>query len=765
MKKRLLPAVKPVDLAVVLAALYLLTLAVVPFEAIDRGLSRLIFHYGVEGWSSNWLWTVPLYGGAKCLSGLAAAGIALWAVHAYRADNQPLADALIRVLMAAVATLVLMLLMKHASGVACPWSLPEFNPAKSASVIKPFVWLFSDAASQGKCWPAGHATTGFCLFGLYFAARRLKVRHAGWVLAAVTLYGSLCAAARMLQGAHFLSHSVATMLLGFTVAGVIFWPDSKEKTEMNVTQAALFSALPLTLLSIPFFAELAQLASIRGLLAMLSTGLLFAFLWTGLFLLLVRFLPRRGWRITLALLTLAGAGADAFTTLYGTVMTPDMVRNALATDWHEATELVGWRWFARTALFALPGLAVALLAPPVVRETAADFRKKLLYATQGVAAFVVTAVFLLSQFSTLAAFMRNEKQARYLIEPAAVIYSFTRTLVADGTPENRTRTVIDPAPTLAAAPSEKPLLVVLVVGETVRAANWGLNGYARNTTPELARRGVINFTNVTACGTSTDVSLPCMFSRVGRSDYDRDRILAEESVLSVIERAGVTVRWVDNQSGCKGACTPAMSQAVVRNDADCPGGVCYDGAMLGNVREALASQNGRELLVLHSMGNHGPAYWKRSPADFRPFGAGCLKDDLGECRPEDVVTSYDNAVAYADRFLSGVIDLLAADKTHDAVLIYLSDHGESLGEKGLWLHGAPYWTKLDEQTKVPMVLWMNSSAQRRFGLNATASDVAVPVSHDNLADTLFDLTGVATKLFRPRASLLSVLKSDAARPQ
>ncbi len=762
MKKRLFPAVKPVDLAVVLAVLYLVILAVVPFEAIDRGLSRLIFQYGREGWSTGWLWAYPLYGWAKVFSGLITAGLALWAVRAYRADNQPLADALIRVLMSAVLTLGLMLLMKHTSGVACPWSLPEFNPQKTSSIITPFAWLFSNASYQGKCWPAGHATTGFCLFGLYFAARRLKMKRAGLVLAAVLLYGSLCAAARMLQGAHFLSHSVATMLLGFAVAGLIFWPDSKEKTEMNVTQAALFAAAPLTLQAVPFFSQLAEAATLRGFAALAASALLFFFLWTGLFLLLARGLPRRGWRVTLAVLTIAGAGANAFTTLYGTVMTPDMVRNALATDWHEATELVGWRWAMRAALFALPGLAVALLAPPVTRETAPDFRGRLLYATKCVAAFVVTAVFLLSQFSTLAAFMRNQKQARYLIEPAAVLYSLARTTVTDGAPENRVRAVIDPAPALAATPSEKPLLVVLVVGETVRAGNWGLNGYARNTTPELARRGVINFSNVTSCGTSTDVSLPCMFSRVGREDYDRDRILAEESVLSVIERAGVAVHWVDNQSGCKGACTDAMTSPVARNDADCPDGVCYDGAMLGNVREALASPAERSLLVLHSMGNHGPAYWKRSPAGFHPFGTGCLKDDLGECRPEDVVTSYDNAVAYADRFLSSVIDLLAADQTHDTVLLYLSDHGESLGEKGLWLHGAPYWTKLDEQTKVPMILWMNLSAQRRFGLNAPAADVAVPVSHDNLADTLFDLTGVATKLFRPRASLLSVLKTGEA---
>ena len=356
--------------------------------------------------------------------------------------------------------------------------------------------------------------------------------------------------------------------------------------------------------------------------------------------------------------------------------------------------------------------------------------------------------------------MRNQKEARYLIEPPAVIYSFVRTLVSDGTPERKERLIIDAAPTLVAAASDKPLLIVLVVGETVRAANWGLNGYERNTTPELKRRGVINFTDVTACGTSTDVSLPCMFSRVGRKDYDRDRILAEESVLSVIDRAGVTVRWVDNQSGCKGACTDAMETAVTRNTADCRNGVCWDKAMLGNINAALKTETKRELLVLHSMGNHGPAYWRRTPPAFRPFGEGCLKDDLGECRPEDVVVSYDNAVAYADQFLAAAIDKLSAVKDRDTVLLYVSDHGESLGEKGLWLHGAPYWTHLSEQTKVPMILWMNDSARRRFNVTRPAGNVDVPVTHDNLADTLFELTGVKTRAAQPQESLLTHLRSD-----
>ena len=744
------------DMTVILAALYFLTVALVPFEALDRSFARLLYQSGSAGWSDAWLWTGPLYGGAKWAVGCLVAGVIFFAVRAYQANNQPLTDVLIRTTAAALLSLLLMLLLKHFSGVACPWSTPEFSQ-KTAQIIAPFSWLWTDVAPQGRCWPAGHASTGFCLFGLFFAARRLKKAWAGWVFVAVLVFGSLCAFGRMLQGAHFLSHSVASLLLEFTVAGLIFWPDAKDKKVMSVMQAALFSALPLTLLALPFFSELASHATLKSFTALAAAFLFFGLIWTGVFRLIVRLAPRRGWRWILVFLALIGAGADAFTTLYGTVMTPDMVRNALATDWREATELVGLRWAFRTVLFALPALAVALFSPDVEVGFPRSFRSRLLAATRGIAVTVFILGFLLSQFSTLSAFMRNQKEARYLIEPVAVIYSFIRTLSTDASPQKKDRIVIDAEPALLPAASDRPLLTVLIVGETVRAANWGLNGYKRNTTPELARRGVINFTDVTACGTSTDVSLPCMFSRVGRAGYDRDRILSEESILSVIERAGVTVRWADNQSGCKGACTDAMTVPVAKNPTDCPSGVCWDKAMLGNIDEALQSTARRELLVLHSMGNHGPAYWHRTPPTFRPFGTGCLKDDLGDCRPDDVIVSYDNAVAYADSFLAAAIDKLAAVRDRDVVLLYVSDHGESLGEKGLWLHGAPYWTHLSEQVKVPMILWMNDSARHRFNFKVPAGNVATPVSHDNLADTLFDLTGVRTRVAVPKQSFLTIL--------
>ena len=698
----------PVGLAPFLTAVYWLVLKTVPAGRLDAGVTEVLQPFSSVG---HW---ISITG--NVLAGLLLVSAFVFTFRTYRRGKTSTAAALMRGLFATALSLFLSLIF-------CP----------------------------------GPVNLSAALFGFYFAARRERFCPSAVGFTVVCGLSVLTAFAFITQGVP-ASTALMPILSGYATAGFLFWTKQPPQTA-SVTRTSLAAAFPLSLLSLPFFAELAGLAKLPSLTAAVAVFVFFSLLWIGAFLLIVRFLPR-GWRVILSVLVLVGAGADAFTTLYGTVMTPDMVRNALATDWREATELVGLRWALRTLVFALPALVTAFAFPTVVRPVGLTMIDRLRWGGTAFAVTVLAVAFLLSQFSTLAAFMRNQKEARYLIEPPAVIYSFVRTLVSDGTPERKERLVIDAAPSLVATASDKPLLIVMVVGETVRAANWGLNGYERNTTPELKRRGVINFTDVTACGTSTDVSLPCMFSRVGRKDYDRDRILAEESVLSVIDRAGVTVRWVDNQSGCKGACTDAMETAVTRNTADCRNGVCWDRAMLGNIDAALKTAASRELLVLHSMGNHGPAYWRRTPPAFRPFGEGCLKDDLGECRPEDVVVSYDNAVAYADQFLAAAIDKLSAVKDRDTVLLYVSDHGESLGEKGLWLHGAPYWTDLSEQTKVPMILWMNDSARRRFNVTRPAGNVDVPVTHDNLADTLFELTGVRTRAAQPQESLLTRLRSD-----
>lgn len=441
-----------VGIAPLLCAVYALVLKAVPADRLNAGLTEVLMPFAsVADWGA-------VVGNS--LAGLGLAAVFFYTFRTYR-QGQTSAAAGMRALFAAALSLFLMLLAG-----------------------------------------TGPVNLSAALFGGYFAARRERFAPPAVIFSSVLLSSSLTAFAFVSAGTP-ASAALVPILLGYAVAGFLFWTKCPAESA-SVTRTALAAAFPLSLLAIPFFAELAGLAKLPAVTSAAAVFVFFSLLWIGTFLLLVRCLPR-GWRIILAILAMIGAGADAFTTLYGTVMTPDMVRNALATDWREATELVGLRWALRTLVFALPALVTAFAFPTVVRSATLTVKDRLRWCSAAVVITLLSVAFLLSQFSTLAAFMRNQKEARYLIEPPAVIYSFTRTLLTDASPQKKERLIIDAAPALAAAKSDQPLLVVLVVGETVRAANWGMNGYERNTTPELARRGVINFTDVTACGTSTDV--------------------------------------------------------------------------------------------------------------------------------------------------------------------------------------------------------------------------------------------------------------------
>jgi len=324
----------------------------------------------------------------------------------------------------------------------------------------------------------------------------------------------------------------------------------------------------------------------------------------------------------------------------------------------------------------------------------------------------------------------------------------------------------------AQTPHRRPLLVVLVVGETARAANWGLNGYRRATTPQLAAMPeLISFAQVTSCGTNTEVSLPCMFSPWGRRQYDEARVRRSESLLHVVQRAGVNVFWRDNQSGCKGVCDGIPHEVVDprQSPALCEEGRCLDEALLvGLERRLQRPDGGDQFLVLHQLGNHGPAYDKRYPDAFRRFTPVCATADLRRCSREQIVNAYDNALLYTDHVLARTIAWLREHGAgRDTALIYVSDHGESLGENGLYLHGLPYAIAPDVQTQVPMLLWLSPGIAETQGIDTACvrQRAAQPAAHDHLFHSLLGLLDVSTSLYDPAMDLLQPCRRPpAARP-
>jgi lipid A ethanolaminephosphotransferase len=467
----------------------------------------------------------------------------------------------------------------------------------------------------------------------------------------------------------------------------------------------------------------------------------------------------------LAVLIVATASASYFMKTYGVYMDPPMLRAVLRTDITEARELFSWVLPLHLFLYAvLPLLLlwrVRIVRSPWRRATLVRVGSLLLACAALVGA-------LLAVFQPFSSLMRNHKDVRYLITPANYVWSLARVARAEvrGVAGPRVPVGLDAVRGTTPVASAKPTLIVFVVGETARAANWGLNGYARQTTPQLAKLPVVNFPQMSSCGTNTEVSLPCMFSQVGRRDYDEDRIQGSESLLHVLARAGVGVHWRDNQSGCKGVCDGLPGDTVVALNPPglCEQGRCLDEGLFHGLDERLNAVKGTQVLVLHQLGNHGPSYFRRYPPQFAQFGPACQSDDLRNCSREEIVNAYDNSLLYTDHLLASLIGKLQAKAgSLDAAVIYVSDHGESLGETNLFLHGMPYAIAPKEQTQVPMTMWFSQGMRNTIGLDETClkQRAAQPASHDNLFHTVLGLLDVRTSAYESALDLSLDCRSKA----
>lgn len=459
-------------------------------------------------------------------------------------------------------------------------------------------------------------------------------------------------------------------------------------------------------------------------------------------------------RPLLAVAILGSAALDWYSSRYAVFFNRDMLRNVLATQWTEARELLGWRWALHMLLEGL--LPAALLWWPRLR-TRPVLRAAWIRLAWIAGAVVLTVVSVLPVFADFASLMRNKREIRHLITPGNIVAAtVAHVWGSQGRPAVLTPVGEDAV--LAQTPGSRPRLLVLVVGETARAQNWGLNGYARDTTPQLAQRGVVNFPHVTSCGTSTEVSLPCMFSPFGRRQYDEVRILAHESLLHVLARAGVEVMWRDNQSGCKGVCQGLPQQDLPQLlGARCPDGQCRDEVLLDGLDALADGAKGSLVLVLHQLGSHGPAYFKRYPPAFERFKPACQSEELRRCSPAEIVNAYDNTLLYTDHVLSRVVDWLGTrSQRFDTAMLYVSDHGESLGEAGLYLHGVPWSIAPEVQTRVPMVAWFSPLWEKSTGLDAGClrRRAAEAASHDNLFHTVLGAMDVRTRIYEPQMDLL-----------
>ncbi|MEZ5499950.1 MAG: phosphoethanolamine--lipid A transferase [Steroidobacteraceae bacterium] len=474
-----------------------------------------------------------------------------------------------------------------------------------------------------------------------------------------------------------------------------------------------------------------------------------------------------GWfgRVVLSIAVIAAMAINYYMRTYGVVIDPTMMQNVLATDAREASEFISRQSVLSIVLPAVPPLFfiwwVRFRSLPWGRALAWRLLSMLI-------ALVLAAACVFSVYRDFSSLMRNERGLRYRVTPANIIYGTLHNLWGPAGKPDGPRSIVAADARFVGSELERPRVLVIVVGETARAANFSLLGYSRDTNPQLLARNVVAFRDVTACGTSTEVSLPCMFSAVDRRDYDEDRIRTSEGLLDVLVRAGYRVFWRDNQSGCKGVCAnPAIDSRTLRakdNPQLCSADGCNDGVLAGALADILHEPSARVAIVLHMLGQHGPAYYQRYPRAYRVFTPTCDTAELRRCTREQVVNSYDNALRYTDAVLASIIDLLAAQQSRiDSAMLFVSDHGESLGESGLYLHGMPYAIAPDVQLQVPMVFWATSGFMQltRLDENCLRQRAQQPAAHDNLFHSVLGILDVTTTAYDRSLDVLASCRNSA----
>ena len=445
---------------------------------------------------------------------------------------------------------------------------------------------------------------------------------------------------------------------------------------------------------------------------------------------------------------------------YGIIFDVGMVQNILETNSGEATSYLNASvvlWFLLTAVLPVLGLLWIKVEYPTPWYKGLGLR---------LGSIALSLLFLVGvaalYYQDYASVGRNNHSIVKEIVPSNYVrglYRYARDILF------ATPVPYEPIGTDArvVAKSDKPTLMFLVVGETARSQNYSLNGYQKETNGfTMKEPDLVSFRDVRSCGTATAVSVPCMFSNLTRREYDETLAKSRDGLLDVLQHAGVSVLWKENDGGCKGVCNhvPTLEIEPKTFPEYCEGDSCYDEVLLQGLDRQIAGMKGKQgskLVAFHLMGSHGPTYYRRYPAGDRVFLPDCPRSDIENCSNEELVNTYDNTIRYTDKVLSQLIaKLKTLESQYNVGLVYLSDHGESLGALGLYLHGTPYKFAPDDQTRVPLLTWLSPQLQRDRGLNQDClrqEAGSKRFSHDNLFHSMLGIMDVQTQVYDGKLDL------------
>ena len=442
--------------------------------------------------------------------------------------------------------------------------------------------------------------------------------------------------------------------------------------------------------NLPFFQYVANNSNenVGGKIFLLASLVVIMLVLNFMMTYLVMFLMRMVGRILLAILSMINATAVYFIITYSVMMDQTTIENVFNTRYSEASGFFSWSLWLFIAVFGVLPALWCLLQPVVIGKA----KKLAIYCGASLAVVLVVALANIGQTLWIS---QHDTELGGLLQPWSYLVNTVRMISSQHDEQAEEIKLPDGKIT-----DNEKAVVVLVIGESARKANFQLYGYQRNTNPLLSKQDGLKVYEATSCATYTTAGSKAILEPKNTDDL-------YELLPNYAFRTGVDVAWRTSNWGEP----PIHIDEYVTDDKlaeHYPDAEekDYDGILFHGLRERIeSSQKDKVLIVLHTSTSHGPKYADKYPKKFEVFKPVAKNVEEGEKNIGMLVNAYDNTILYTDFLLDGLINTLRAMTDWKSAMIFISDHGESLGENKMFMHGMPMRLAPKEQYEIPFLVW------------------------------------------------------------
>ena len=408
-------------------------------------------------------------------------------------------------------------------------------------------------------------------------------------------------------------------------------------------------------------------------------------------------------RILLAIFAIINATAVYFIITYSAIINATTIENVFNTRYSEASGFFSWSLWMFIAVFGVLPALYCLMQPVVIGKA-----KKLgIYCGSSLAIILLVASLNISQTLWIS---QHDTELGGLLQPWSYVVNTCR--VISSYQDEQAEEIKLPDGTITV---HEKAVVVLVIGESARKANFQLYGYQRDTNPLLSKQEGLKVYQATACATYTTAGTKAILDPKDSGDL-------YELLPNYAFRTGVDVSWRTSNWG-----EPPKHIDEYLTDTDLSDlyqgkSNDYDDILYYGLRERIeSSKKDKVLIILHTSTSHGPKYADKYPKQFEVYKPVAKNIEEGEKNIGMLINAYDNTIRYTDFLLNSLINTLREMKDWHSAMIFISDHGESLGENKMFMHGLPMKLAPKVQYEIPFLVW-TSDGFRTYKQTSSSQD-------------------------------------------